>query len=192
MCLSRTLTARTCGCGCPTATTPCLTSMWRRASSSSLTWGTNCAIWCSKKNKPPNSTWPMVLHFRMLTHKKAIYYININSYIICSYLYACMVTEVQKLLYYTNELRHLQFFYNYYFIYSFYFFILFLFSDNTVAWKRVVQGVREMCDVCETTLFNIHWACSKCGFVVCIDCYKGRKNGTVKVITCNGTLYFPI
>ncbi|KAF2364150.1 JmjC domain [Trinorchestia longiramus] len=53
--------------------------------------------------------------------------------------------------------------------------------DHTVAWKRVVQGVREMCDVCETTLFNIHWACSKCGFVVCIDCYKGRKNGTVKV-----------
>ncbi|XP_045138451.1 lysine-specific demethylase 3A-A-like [Portunus trituberculatus] len=54
-------------------------------------------------------------------------------------------------------------------------------DDSVVAWKRVVQGVREMCDVCETTLFNIHWACSKCGFVVCIDCYKGRKNGTVKV-----------
>ncbi|KAK7074250.1 Lysine-specific demethylase 3B [Halocaridina rubra] len=54
-------------------------------------------------------------------------------------------------------------------------------EDSIVAWKRVVQGVREMCDVCETTLFNIHWACSKCGFVVCIDCYKGRKNGTVKV-----------
>lgn len=54
-------------------------------------------------------------------------------------------------------------------------------TDTVVAWKRVVQGVREMCDVCETTLFNIHWACSKCGFVVCIDCYKGRKNGTVKV-----------
>ncbi|RXG69918.1 Lysine-specific demethylase 3A [Armadillidium vulgare] len=54
-------------------------------------------------------------------------------------------------------------------------------EDPVVAWKRVVQGVREMCDVCETTLFNIHWACSKCGFVVCIDCYKGRKEGTVKV-----------
>ncbi|XP_051173080.1 probable JmjC domain-containing histone demethylation protein 2C isoform X3 [Leptopilina boulardi] len=53
--------------------------------------------------------------------------------------------------------------------------------DGTVAWKRVVQGVREMCDVCETTLFNYHWACGKCGFVVCIDCYKGRKNGTVKI-----------
>ena len=53
-------------------------------------------------------------------------------------------------------------------------------ADTTVAWKRVVQGVREMCDVCETTLFNIHWACSKCGFVVCIDCYKSRKEGTFK------------
>ncbi|XP_076294418.1 lysine demethylase 3 isoform X2 [Lasioglossum baleicum] len=53
--------------------------------------------------------------------------------------------------------------------------------DGTVAWKRVVQGVREMCDVCETTLFNYHWACGKCGFVVCIDCYKGRKNGTTKI-----------
>ncbi|XP_063708531.1 lysine-specific demethylase 3A isoform X2 [Culicoides brevitarsis] len=49
-------------------------------------------------------------------------------------------------------------------------------DDKTVAWKRVVQGVREMCDVCETTLFNFHWVCEKCGFVVCIDCYKSRKH----------------
>ncbi|KAK0086395.1 hypothetical protein PV325_003271 [Microctonus aethiopoides] len=53
--------------------------------------------------------------------------------------------------------------------------------DGTVAWKRVVQGVREMCDVCETTLFNYHWVCAKCGFAVCIDCFKGRKNGTIKI-----------
>uniref|UniRef100_A0A7R9ILJ1 [histone H3]-dimethyl-L-lysine(9) demethylase n=2 Tax=Timema TaxID=61471 RepID=A0A7R9ILJ1_9NEOP len=53
-------------------------------------------------------------------------------------------------------------------------------DDKTIAWKRVVQGVREMCDVCETTLFNFHWACGKCGFVVCIDCYKGRKQGSTK------------
>lgn len=45
-------------------------------------------------------------------------------------------------------------------------------ADKTIAWKRVVQGVREMCDVCETTLFNFHWTCGKCGFVVCLDCYK--------------------
>ncbi|CAH0391977.1 unnamed protein product [Bemisia tabaci] len=54
-------------------------------------------------------------------------------------------------------------------------------EDKSIAWKRVVQGVREMCDVCETTLFNFHWACGKCGFVVCIDCYKTRKNGKTKV-----------
>ncbi|KRT82137.1 hypothetical protein AMK59_3258 [Oryctes borbonicus] len=54
-------------------------------------------------------------------------------------------------------------------------------EDKTIAWKRVVQGVREMCDVCETTLFNFHWACGKCGFVVCLDCYKGRKNKSIKI-----------
>uniref|UniRef100_A0A0C9R3V8 [histone H3]-dimethyl-L-lysine(9) demethylase n=1 Tax=Fopius arisanus TaxID=64838 RepID=A0A0C9R3V8_9HYME len=53
--------------------------------------------------------------------------------------------------------------------------------DGTVAWKRVIQGVRELCDVCETTLFNYHWTCGRCGFVVCIDCYKGRKDGTIKI-----------
>ncbi|XP_070090293.1 lysine-specific demethylase 3B isoform X4 [Equus caballus] len=45
-----------------------------------------------------------------------------------------------------------------------------------VAWKRAVRGVREMCDVCETTLFNIHWVCRKCGFGVCLDCYRLRKS----------------
>lgn len=59
-------------------------------------------------------------------------------------------------------------------------------EDKTVAWKRVVQGVREMCDVCETTLFNYHWACGKCGFVVCLDCYKSRKHGTIKPASESG------
>ncbi|XP_041121583.1 lysine-specific demethylase 3B-like isoform X2 [Polyodon spathula] len=45
-----------------------------------------------------------------------------------------------------------------------------------VAWKRAVRGIREMCDVCETTLFNIHWVCRKCGFGVCLDCYRLRKS----------------
>ena len=40
-----------------------------------------------------------------------------------------------------------------------------------VSWKRSVGGVRELCDTCTTTLFNTHWACSHCGFTVCIDCY---------------------
>lgn len=43
-----------------------------------------------------------------------------------------------------------------------------------VAWKKAVVGVREMCDVCETTIFNFHWVCHRCGFVVCIDCHRRR------------------
>ncbi|KXJ79431.1 hypothetical protein RP20_CCG026209 [Aedes albopictus] len=53
-------------------------------------------------------------------------------------------------------------------------------EDKTIAWKQAVQGVREMCDVCSTTLFNYHWVCSTCGFVVCIDCYKYRKYNSTK------------
>ncbi|KAM7360770.1 lysine demethylase 3 [Cochliomyia hominivorax] len=54
-------------------------------------------------------------------------------------------------------------------------------SNNTIAWKKVVQGIREICDVCDTTLFNFHWTCEKCGFGVCIDCFKDRKeNRTVR------------
>ncbi|VDI29098.1 Hypothetical predicted protein [Mytilus galloprovincialis] len=48
-------------------------------------------------------------------------------------------------------------------------------EDAKIAWKRAVTGVREMCDVCDTTLFNMHWVCHKCGFVVCLDCYKVKK-----------------
>merc|ERR1719412_2237221 len=51
-------------------------------------------------------------------------------------------------------------------------------EENDVSWKRVVQGVSESCDVCDATLFNLHWACPRCGFVVCLDCYVSRKNHT--------------
>ena len=54
-----------------------------------------------------------------------------------------------------------------------------------IAWKRVVQGVRELCDECNTTLFNLHWACGKCGYGVCIDCYKSRR--TAKFPSNNGS-----
>lgn len=50
---------------------------------------------------------------------------------------------------------------------------------QTITWKRIVQGVREMCDVCSTTIFNMHWVCPVCGFAVCIDCYKVRLQGIV-------------
>ncbi|OCT96633.1 hypothetical protein XELAEV_18008842mg [Xenopus laevis] len=47
--------------------------------------------------------------------------------------------------------------------------------SKQVAWKRAVRGVREMCDACDTTIFNLHWVCPKCGFGVCVDCYRMRK-----------------
>uniref|UniRef100_A0A3Q3VYN8 Probable JmjC domain-containing histone demethylation protein 2C n=1 Tax=Mola mola TaxID=94237 RepID=A0A3Q3VYN8_MOLML len=53
-------------------------------------------------------------------------------------------------------------------------------KDAKLAWKRAVRGVREMCDACEATLFNIHWVCQKCGFVVCLDCYKAKERRSSK------------
>jgi hypothetical protein len=54
-------------------------------------------------------------------------------------------------------------------------------SDNKqVVWKKAVKGVREMCDVCKTTLFNHHWTCGRCGIYICLDCYKFRLGGLVK------------
>jgi len=50
-----------------------------------------------------------------------------------------------------------------------------------VSWKRSVSGVRELCDICNTTLFNTHWTCSHCGFTVCVDCY-----GTA--LQCEGSI----
>ena len=40
------------------------------------------------------------------------------------------------------------------------------------VWKQSVKGVRELCDTCETTLFNFHWVCRNCGFCVCPICHQ--------------------
>ena len=53
-------------------------------------------------------------------------------------------------------------------------------AQTRPVWKPAVKGVREMCDVCKTTLFNNHWTCGKCGFYVCLDCHHFRKSGLVK------------
>eukprot|EP00066_Takifugu_rubripes_P028230 XP_011617496.1 PREDICTED: probable JmjC domain-containing histone demethylation protein 2C isoform X2 [Takifugu rubripes] len=53
-------------------------------------------------------------------------------------------------------------------------------KDTKLAWKRAVRGVREMCDACEVTIFNIHWVCQKCGFVVCLDCFKAKERRSSK------------
>ena len=53
-------------------------------------------------------------------------------------------------------------------------------ENKTIVWKPAVKGVREMCDVCKTTLFNHHWICGRCGLFVCLDCYHFRKSGQIK------------
>ena len=51
-------------------------------------------------------------------------------------------------------------------------------SQANWNWKRAVGGVRELCDVCYTTLFNFHFVCPNCGFAVCLDCYNESDDGT--------------
>ena len=53
-------------------------------------------------------------------------------------------------------------------------------ENKTLVWKPAVKGVREMCDVCETTIFDHHWTCGRCGVFVCLDDYKFRKGGLIK------------
>ncbi|VVC32692.1 JmjC domain [Cinara cedri] len=47
-------------------------------------------------------------------------------------------------------------------------------NSKTPIWKKPVKGVRELCDVCKTTIFNYHWSCLICGFVVCVDCIRNK------------------
>ncbi|KAG9469604.1 hypothetical protein GDO78_020118 [Eleutherodactylus coqui] len=71
--------------------------------------------------------------------------------------------------------------------------------QKQVAWKRAVRGVREMCDVCDTTIFNLHFVCPKCGFGVCVDCHRMKKksmnNEGVETFAwlkcCKGQLHEP-
>lgn len=46
-----------------------------------------------------------------------------------------------------------------------------------LAWKRSVIQVREICDVCETSVFNLHWTCQFCGTCICLDCFRERETG---------------
>ena len=49
-------------------------------------------------------------------------------------------------------------------------------ESRAVIWKRLQDKTREMCDVCSTTLFNVHFTCQDCSVLVCLDCYTTRNN----------------
>lgn len=42
------------------------------------------------------------------------------------------------------------------------------------VWRTPVSECRELCDVCSTSLYNVHWFCARCGFVSCIRCFRSR------------------
>ncbi len=46
----------------------------------------------------------------------------------------------------------------------------FLFFKEDIIWKKYMPGWREVCDECFTTLFNYHYMCKQCGYMVCIEC----------------------
>ncbi len=48
-------------------------------------------------------------------------------------------------------------------------------NKNKICWKRLLEQTREACDLCKTHIFNIHFACRKCGFAVCLSCYDDRE-----------------
>ena len=54
-------------------------------------------------------------------------------------------------------------------------------------WKRLQYKVREMCDVCSTSLFNAHFTCTECGIIVCIDCHEVRCKGGLQYQGSSGT-----
>ncbi|UJR20979.1 hypothetical protein I4U23_024085 [Adineta vaga] len=45
-------------------------------------------------------------------------------------------------------------------------------NEKNIIWKKYMAGWREVCDDCSTTLFNYHYMCKQCGYMVCIECYN--------------------
>ncbi|CAF1270697.1 unnamed protein product [Adineta steineri] len=43
-------------------------------------------------------------------------------------------------------------------------------NDKEIIWKRCIPGWREVCDECLTTLFNYHYMCKICGYMICVEC----------------------
>lgn len=46
--------------------------------------------------------------------------------------------------------------------------------ERPMIWKRPIDRVLEICDLCSTTLFNYHFICTKCGLSLCVDCEDER------------------
>lgn len=53
--------------------------------------------------------------------------------------------------------------------------LIYHFSSESF-WKRLQQS-RETCDICDGTIFNLHFICESCGFTTCSVCLQKRLAG---------------
>ncbi|XP_034617807.1 lysine-specific demethylase hairless isoform X8 [Trachemys scripta elegans] len=47
-------------------------------------------------------------------------------------------------------------------------------NERVTAWRRG-KGALQACDACQHGLFNAHWNCSSCGFQLCSECYRTKR-----------------
>ncbi|KAM6113308.1 lysine-specific demethylase hairless [Phoenicopterus ruber ruber] len=45
---------------------------------------------------------------------------------------------------------------------------------GVTAWRRG-EGAPQLCDACQRGFFNSHWSCARCGFQLCPDCHRNRR-----------------
>ncbi|KAM9609191.1 lysine-specific demethylase hairless [Morphnus guianensis] len=46
--------------------------------------------------------------------------------------------------------------------------------EGVTAWRRG-EGAPRLCDACQRGFFNSHWSCARCGFQLCPDCHRSRR-----------------
>ncbi|KAM6106696.1 lysine-specific demethylase hairless [Pterocles gutturalis] len=46
--------------------------------------------------------------------------------------------------------------------------------EGVTAWRRGT-GAPQLCDACQRSFFNCHWSCARCGFQMCPDCHRSRR-----------------
>ncbi len=54
-------------------------------------------------------------------------------------------------------------------------------NKHKICWKRLLEQTREACDQCKTHIFNVHFACRKCGFAICLSCYDDREKNNKSI-----------
>ncbi|XP_023773495.1 lysine-specific demethylase hairless-like, partial [Cyanistes caeruleus] len=46
--------------------------------------------------------------------------------------------------------------------------------EGVTGWRRG-EGAPRLCDACQRGFFNSHWSCARCGFQLCPDCHRSRR-----------------